>query len=132
MGMIGHYEIRELLGEGGIGQVHVGFDTVLEREVAIKSLRPELLNDKNFVDRFRAEATSLARLNHPNVTTVYSLLPEGTLVLGMSERSMPPICFEQRTRHYAFSVSATYRLRNLVRPYFQLPACRQDERPRGR
>jgi len=75
--MIGHYEIRELLGEGGIGQVHVGFDTVLEREVAIKSLRPELLNDKNFVDRFRGEATSLARLNHPNVTTLYSLLPEG-------------------------------------------------------
>jgi len=77
MGMIGHYEIRELLGEGGIGQVHVGYDTVLEREVAIKSLRSELLNDKNFVDRFRAEATSLARLNHPNVTTVFSLLPEG-------------------------------------------------------
>jgi eukaryotic-like serine/threonine-protein kinase len=77
MGMIGHYEIRDLLGEGGIGQVHVGYDTVLEREVAIKSLRPELLNDKNFVDRFRAEATSLARLNHPNVTTVFSLLPEG-------------------------------------------------------
>ena len=45
MGTIGQYEIRELLGEGGIGQVHVGFDTVLEREVAIKSLRPELLND---------------------------------------------------------------------------------------
>ncbi len=77
MAMIGHYEIRELLGEGGIGQVHVGYDTVLEREVAIKSLRPELLSDKNFVDRFRAEATSLARLNHPNVTTVFSLLPEG-------------------------------------------------------
>jgi TPR repeat protein/tRNA A-37 threonylcarbamoyl transferase component Bud32 len=77
MEMIGHYEIRELLGEGGIGQVHVGYDSVLEREVAIKSLRPELLNDKNFVDRFRAEATSLARLNHPNITTLYSLLPEG-------------------------------------------------------
>jgi len=75
--MIGQYEIRELLGEGGIGQVHAAFDTVLEREVAIKSLRPELLNDKSFVDRFRGEATSLARLNHPNITTLYSLLPEG-------------------------------------------------------
>ena len=75
--MIAHYEVRELLGEGGIGQVHAGFDTTLEREVAIKSLRPELLNDRNFVDRFRAEATSLARLNHPNITTLYSLLPEG-------------------------------------------------------
>src|SRR5262249_18116424 len=73
----GQYEMRELLGEGGIGQVHAAFDTVLERAVAIKSLRPELLNDKNFVERFRGEATSLARLNHPNITTLYSLLPEG-------------------------------------------------------
>jgi eukaryotic-like serine/threonine-protein kinase len=75
--MIGQYEVRELLGEGGIGQVHAGFDTTLEREIAIKSLRPELLNDRNFFDRFRGEATSLARLNHPNITTLYSLLPEG-------------------------------------------------------
>src|SRR5580704_8985669 len=74
---IGQYEIRELLGEGGLGQVHAAFDTVLQRDVAIKSLRPELLNDTNFVDRFRVEATSLARLNHPNITTIYSLIPEG-------------------------------------------------------
>jgi eukaryotic-like serine/threonine-protein kinase len=74
---IGQYEIRDLLGEGGLGQVHAAFDTVLQRDVAIKSLRPELLNDTNFVDRFRVEATSLARLNHPNITTIYSLIPEG-------------------------------------------------------
>jgi serine/threonine protein kinase/TPR repeat protein len=74
---VGQYEIRELLGEGGIGQVHAAYDTVLQREVAMKSLRPEMLYDTNFVDRFRAEATSLARLNHPNITTLYSLIPDG-------------------------------------------------------
>ncbi len=74
---VGQYEIRDLLGEGGIGQVHAAFDTVLQREVAMKSLRPELISDTNFVDRFRAEATSLARLNHPNITTLYSLIPDG-------------------------------------------------------
>jgi serine/threonine-protein kinase len=74
---IGQYEIRELLGEGGIGQVHAAYDTVLQRDVAMKSLRPELLSDANFIDRFRAEATSLARLNHPNITTLYSLIPDG-------------------------------------------------------
>jgi serine/threonine-protein kinase len=74
---VGPYEIRELLGEGGIGQVHAAYDTVLQRDVAMKSLRPELLSDANFVERFRAEATSLARLNHPNITTLYSLIPEG-------------------------------------------------------
>jgi|GEM_PF-1229637 len=73
---IGQYEIGELLGAGGIGQVHAAFDTVLQRDVALKSLRPELLSDTNFVERFRAEATSLARLNHPNITTIYSLIPD--------------------------------------------------------
>ena len=74
---VGQYEIRDLLGEGGIGQVHAAYDTVLQREVAMKSLRPEMLSDTNFADRFRAEATSLARLNHPNITTLYSLIPDG-------------------------------------------------------
>ena len=75
--MVGQYEIRDLLGEGGIGQVHAAYDTILQREVAMKSLRPELLSDANFVERFRSEATSLARLNHPNITTLYSLFPDG-------------------------------------------------------
>jgi eukaryotic-like serine/threonine-protein kinase len=83
---IGQYEIGELLGEGGIGQVHAAFDTVLQREVAMKSLRPELLSDSNFVERFRAEATSLARLNHPNITTLYSLIPDGRNLYMVMER----------------------------------------------
>jgi eukaryotic-like serine/threonine-protein kinase len=77
MTRIGPYELRELLGEGGIGRVYAAYDTVLQREVAIKSLRPELLSDSNFLARFRAEATSLARLNHPNITTVHTLINEG-------------------------------------------------------
>jgi len=83
---IGQYEIGELLGEGGIGQVHAAFDTVLQREVAMKSLRPEVLSDENFVERFRAEATSLARLNHPNITTIYSLIPDGKNLYMVMER----------------------------------------------
>jgi eukaryotic-like serine/threonine-protein kinase len=86
MNKIGPYEIRGLLGEGGIGQVYAAFDTALEREVAIKSLRPELLHDNSFVERFRAEATSLARLNHPNITTLYSLLPEAGNLYMVMER----------------------------------------------
>jgi len=83
---IGQYEIGELLGEGGLGQVHAAFDTVLQREVAVKSLRPELLNDTNFVERFRIEATSLARLNHPNITTIYSLIPDSKNLYMVMER----------------------------------------------
>jgi len=81
---IGQYWLGELLGAGGGGQVHAAFDTVLKRDVAIKSLRPELLRDGNFVDRFRAEATSLARLNHSNITTIHTFFEEkGGLYLVM-------------------------------------------------
>jgi serine/threonine protein kinase len=86
MARIGHYELRELLGEGGIGRVYAGYDTVLQREVAIKSLRTELLSDSNFLARFRAEATSLARLNHPNITTVHALVSEGRNLYMVMER----------------------------------------------
>ncbi|HEY8212942.1 MAG TPA: serine/threonine-protein kinase [Methylocystis sp.] len=75
--MIGHYRVVRLLGTGAMGKVHAAVDTFLEREVAIKSLRAELTQDPDFVGRFRAEATSLAKLNHPNITTLYSPVLEG-------------------------------------------------------
>ncbi len=71
---IGRYEIKHLLGSGGIGHVYAAQDQELGRMVAIKALRPEFTNDKAAVDRFRAEAASLAPLNHPNITTLYDLI----------------------------------------------------------
>jgi len=76
--MIGHYRIVELLGSGAMGTVHIAVDTFIDRPVAIKSLRPELTQDPEFVSRFRAEAKSLARLNHPNIATLYSPLLDGS------------------------------------------------------
>jgi eukaryotic-like serine/threonine-protein kinase len=74
---VGHYQILRMLGAGGIGQVYAARDLELDRMVALKALRPELANDRSFLDRFRAEATSLARLSHPNITTLYTLHREG-------------------------------------------------------
>lgn len=76
--MIGHYKVIGLVGAGAMGKVHHAVDTFLEREVAIKSLRAELTQDPDFVARFKAEATSLARLNHPNITTLYSPVLDGS------------------------------------------------------
>jgi len=73
--IIGNYKILEKIGEGGMGTVYRGIDVLLERQVAIKLLRPELIHDKSLIERFRTEALALARLNHPNIVMLYSFLP---------------------------------------------------------
>ena len=76
--LIGPYAIEDELGKGGMGVVYSGIDRILGRPVAIKALLPEIGRNKSFVERFRAEATSLARLSHQNITTLYSLFQEGS------------------------------------------------------
>ncbi len=60
------YEITSVLGRGGMGAVYRAWQTGLEREVAIKLLPPELGADPEFEARFKREAKSMAKLNHPN------------------------------------------------------------------
>jgi serine/threonine protein kinase len=71
--IVGPYAIQGLLGSGGIGQVYAALDQDLGRRVALKALRPEFSEDPDLLERFRNEAANLARLNHPNITTLYSL-----------------------------------------------------------
>ena len=75
--IIGTYKIESKLGEGGMGAVYKGVDTMLDREVAIKALKPELARQTAIVERFRSEAVTLAKLNHPNIATLYSLFRQG-------------------------------------------------------
>lgn len=75
--IVGNYKIEAKLGEGGMGAVYKGVDTMLDREVAIKALRPELASQTSVVERFRSEAVTLAKLNHPNVATLYTMFRQG-------------------------------------------------------
>jgi len=67
------YEVRALLGEGGMGRVYRALDSRLDREVALKMLPPELAADARHVARFRREAQVIASLNHPHIATIYGV-----------------------------------------------------------
>ena len=74
---LGHYEILEPIGKGGMGEVYRARDTKLGRDVAIKVLPEEFSQDKERVARFEREAKLLASLNHPNIATLHGLEETG-------------------------------------------------------
>ena len=67
------YEILKTIGEGGMANVYLAYDTILERNVAVKILRGDLANDEKFVRRFQREALSASSLSHPNIVEVYDV-----------------------------------------------------------
>jgi serine/threonine-protein kinase len=67
----GRYQLGSLLGVGGMARVYLATDRVLERQVAVKVLSPPYAQDPVFVERFRREARSAARLSHPNIVAVF-------------------------------------------------------------
>jgi eukaryotic-like serine/threonine-protein kinase len=79
------YRVETLLAEGGMGAVYVASDLRLDREVAVKIVRPELLPDPAARDRFAREAQTLARLQHPSIVKVFDVgsLPSGAPYLVM-------------------------------------------------
>jgi serine/threonine protein kinase len=70
---IGKYEVVGLVGKGGMGVVYRAFDPVLERDVALKVMLPQIAEDPEQKQRFEREARAVARLTHPNVVTVFDL-----------------------------------------------------------
>ena len=64
------YELKEIVGTGGMSSVYCAFDTLLERNVALKILHEQFGADEEHVERFRREARAVAQLSHPNIVTV--------------------------------------------------------------
>src|SRR5947209_5082055 len=77
---IGKYRIDHVIGRGAIGIVYKGYDEQIDRPLAIKTLRPEILHDvddrTDFLRRFTTEARSAGRCVHPNIVTIFDLVEE--------------------------------------------------------
>ena len=67
------YEIIKSIGEGGMANVYLAHDIILNRDVAIKVLRGDLANDPKFVRRFQREALASSSLSHPNIVEMYDV-----------------------------------------------------------
>src|SRR5579883_813716 len=70
---VGDYRVERLLGRGGMGEVYLATQLSLNRPVALKVLRPDVLSKPGYLDRFASEAIAVAKLNHPSILHVYAL-----------------------------------------------------------
>jgi serine/threonine protein kinase len=74
---LGRYEVRSLLGVGGMGEVYLAQDLQLRRSVALKILPPEFTRDEERLRRFKQEAFAASSLNHPNILTIFEIGQQG-------------------------------------------------------
>src|SRR5215213_6922582 len=73
----GRYQLVAQQGSGGMSVIYKAIDRALGRNVAVKILRPSLISDPTFLEKFRAEARAVANLSHPNIVTVYDVGSDG-------------------------------------------------------
>ncbi|MEN2992163.1 MAG: serine/threonine-protein kinase [Bacteroidia bacterium] len=108
-GLAERYEVIRVLGEGGMGVVYLALQKKLNRYVAIKSIAPYLAREPQIRERFASEAAVLARLNHPNIVTLYDYIEEdGALYLIMEYVEGQPLAQKlqqgplslEEVRHY--------------------------------
>ena len=126
---IGRYDVLTKLGQGGFGIIYVGRDTELDRDVALKFLRPEHVTRPDVVMRFLQEARSAAKINHPGIVTVYecgqvtntNTRADGTVYIAMEllageslsqrlrrERLLPPAIALGITRQLCAALQAAH------------------------
>jgi len=77
--LAGRYRLERCLAVGGMAEVWVATDVVLDRQVAVKMLKPSLASDPRLVERFRREAVAVARLSHPSIVAVFDTVADGDI-----------------------------------------------------
>ncbi|MDX1990875.1 MAG: serine/threonine-protein kinase [bacterium] len=120
--MLGNTQILRLLGHGGMATVYLGYQTSVDREVAVKVLPPHPGMDPQFVERFRTEARTIARLQHPHILPLYdygtqddilylvmAYIPGGTVADRLAQGSLPLREIERILREIASALDYAHR-----------------------
>jgi serine/threonine protein kinase len=118
----GEYELVSLLGQGGFARVFRARDKRLDRSVAIKVIRPDLMEQRGFVERFRNEGIALAKLRHPGIVPIFDIRERGgliyyimpfvqgtTLEARMSRARLPPLESRRILSELADALAAAHR-----------------------
>ena len=101
MNRFGRYEIIEKIGQGSMGNVYKGFDPQIKREIALKVLKEDQLENEYFVKRFLKEAMAIGRLSHPNIVTIYDVGEDHqTVYIVMEFLTGKPLNEVMKTRRF--------------------------------
>ncbi|HUU04318.1 MAG TPA: protein kinase [Patescibacteria group bacterium] len=105
---LGNFLIRAEIGRGGMGTIYFAMDTMLNREVALKVIHPQLADNQQLMERFKIEAMTQARLNHPHIVTIFSFHRiEDDYIIAMEYvegRSLKELLLEKKQLHPAEAV----------------------------
>jgi serine/threonine-protein kinase len=105
---LGDFLIKAEIGQGGMGTIYFAIDTMLNREVALKVIHPSLADNQQLMERFKIEAMTQARLNHPNIVTIFSfsrIADQYVIAMEYVEgKSLKDVLHEKRQIHPAEAV----------------------------
>jgi serine/threonine-protein kinase len=131
--MVGQYKIVDKLGEGGMGVVYRAIDTMIEREVAIKMLHPEIARQPNLLDRFRSEAVTVAKLNHSGIATLYSFTQQGENYFMVMEyvpgKTLETIERERGRVSWRIAVPLAAKILEAIEPAHEMSIVHRDIKP---
>jgi tRNA A-37 threonylcarbamoyl transferase component Bud32 len=131
--LVGQYRITDKLGEGGMGTVYKAMDVMIEREVAIKMLRPEIAGKPDLLQRFRAEAITLAKLNHAGIATLYNFMQHGDDYFMVMEyvpgRTLEEVERESGALPWQIAVPLFEKILDAVQPAHEFGILHRDIKP---
>lgn len=102
----GRYKIIRPIGEGGMANVYLAQDLILDRQVAVKVLRLDLRNDPDTVRRFTREALATTELNHPNIVSIYDVGEENSMQYIIMDILRAPILRNISWNTFQFLINA--------------------------